>query len=145
VTLGAGMSVAPGNSPGLLTIDGDYTQQSDSVLVIELQGLSRGDEYDALIITGQATLDGVLEVRLLDDFTPGYDDVFDILDWATLAGGSEFESFILPALADGLDWDTSELYTDGTLAVIPEPATLVLIAAGLPALLKRRRLGRAAS
>ena len=41
--------------------------------------------------------------------------------------------------APGLAWDDSQLYTDGKLTVIPEPGTLMLIAVGLPLLLKRRR------
>jgi hypothetical protein len=56
---------------------------------------------------------------------------------------SEFSSLNLPDLPDGLLWNTSQLYTTGTLFVtdpsglIPEPASLALLV--LPGLLLARR------
>jgi PEP-CTERM motif len=56
---------------------------------------------------------------------------FDRIDWGTLSG--TFSAIDLPALPADRRWDTSALYTTGTLAVttVPEPATLAL--AGLAA------------
>ena len=70
---GAG-KVAPGNSPGILTINGDYTQSPTSTLEIEVGGLTPGPGpvgnpnagYDKLIVGGVATLGGRLEVPLID-------------------------------------------------------------------------------
>ncbi len=60
--------VAPGNSPGILTINGDYTQTVDSILEIEIGGLTPGpgspnidDGHDQLVVSGVATLGGTLE------------------------------------------------------------------------------------
>ena len=51
-TIGGAVSVfgtlAPGNSPGLLTIANDATLQTGSVLLMELAGINRGEDYDAL-------------------------------------------------------------------------------------------------
>jgi len=38
-----------------------------------------------------------------------------------------------------LGWDSSHLYSGGTLSVIPEPATLSLLTLGNLMLLRRRR------
>ena len=47
--------VAPGNSPGTLIIDGDYTQGATGTLVIEIGGTLAGNEHDQVIISGAAT------------------------------------------------------------------------------------------
>jgi len=110
----AGGTLAPGSSPSLMTVSGNYTQESNSRLEIELQGLSRGGQYDALVVSGTMTLAGELEVIL--GFSPSEGDSFDILDWGSLAGG-EFDIVDLPELDGGKAWDTSALYSNGTISV----------------------------
>lgn len=129
VTVGAGGFVSPGNSPGLLTIDGDYMQDSLAMLEIELGGLTRGDEYDALAVTGRMDLAGTLDVTLWNGFEPVAGNSFDILDWGKIVGA--FDTVNLPALTGGLCWDSSELYTSGTLSVVPIPGAVILGALGL--------------
>jgi T5SS/PEP-CTERM-associated repeat protein len=106
-------TVAPGTSPGTLHIDGNYSQAVTGKLLIEL---AAADSCDKLDITGNLTLDGTLGVSLLDSFAPAAGDLFDILDWSSLSG--TFSTLELPALAAGLGWDTSQLYTSGLLSVI---------------------------
>ena len=60
---------------------------------------------------------------------------FQIFDAGTLSG--TFSAVLLPDLPGMLGWDSSLLYSSGTLSVIPEPATLPLLALGM--LLARRR------
>jgi len=52
----------------------------------------------------------------------------------------------LPSLPQGLEWNTSQLFSNGTLSVeaVPEPSTYLFLMGGLLwlALLKRRMLGR---
>ncbi|MCD4824765.1 MAG: autotransporter-associated beta strand repeat-containing protein [Phycisphaerae bacterium] len=140
ITIGNGSTVGPGASPGLLTIDGDYTQQTGAAMEMELGGLIRGDEYDALVITGTADLAGTLDVVLYGGFDPAEGDTFDILDWGTLATGSQFDTINLPGLSGGLVWNTSNLYNTGEITVTPEPATMTLLGlGGLVLLLRRRR------
>ncbi|MDO8630046.1 MAG: hypothetical protein Q7R41_06090, partial [Phycisphaerales bacterium] len=64
-----GGTIAPGLSPGTLTIDGDYEQLPTGVLVIEYAGLNPG-EFDVLHVTGQTTLGGRLEVHFRGGFSP---------------------------------------------------------------------------
>src|SRR5262249_52533804 len=54
--------VAPGDSPGLLTITGNYSQASDAVFDVELGGTSPGSAYDQLSVSGSATLAGGINV-----------------------------------------------------------------------------------
>ena len=134
----AGGIVAPGASPGILTVD-DITFASGSSLQIELGGLARGTEYDVLAASGTITLQegSSLSVTLIDGFVPQGDEVFDIMDFAGLSG--EFSTRSLPSLGGGLTWDTSGLYTSGTITVAPEPATLGLVAVGVAGTILRRR------
>jgi hypothetical protein len=130
-------SLCPGFSPGLLTINGDYTQGTSALLEIELGGVLRGDEYDALFVTGTMNLAGTLDVVLWNGFEPLAGNSFDILDWGHLNG--TFDIIDLPALNPGLMWNTSALYTSGQLSVTPEPATICLLGLGGLAMLRRKR------
>ncbi|TDU66541.1 putative secreted protein with PEP-CTERM sorting signal [Prosthecobacter fusiformis] len=75
-------------------------------------------------------------------------DSWKLFDWAGIADGTPlvqgsngFALLDLPTLANGLYWDTSELFTTGYLIVaIPEPGRASLILAGIAlGFLRRRR------
>ena len=106
-------AVTPGTSAGILTIDGTYSQTSTGTLTVQLGG-NASAEYDQLIITGAASLDGVLEVKLINDFMPSAGDTFDILNWPGFAGSFDVD---LPPIDADLLWNTDFLYTDGILQV----------------------------
>lgn len=96
--------VAPGGSAGVLSIDGTYAQNSGAALRIELGGTGGpGVDSDMLAITGSATLDGTLQVTLINGYTPALGDFFSLLTANGLSGG--FATTNLPALAPGLAWD----------------------------------------
>ena len=48
----------PGNSPGLIEVNGDLAFEPSHVLEMELAGLARGTQYDAFDITGELSADG---------------------------------------------------------------------------------------
>jgi len=108
--------LAPGHSPGVMTINGNYTQESLATLEIELGAATPG-MFDQLVVTGDLSPGGLLQVSLIDDFAPAAGDTFDILDWGTLAG-AEFDAIELPELAGRIAWSTSGLYTDGVIEVV---------------------------
>jgi len=140
--------VGPGNSPGELTIEGDYTQQDRGRLVVELAGTSFGGDataYDRLTVIGETSLAGALDVALLDGFTPSEDDSFTILT----STGSLLGSFANTNAVDDLgrvrvgDGFFSVLYqrSDGLSSVVlsdfrltPIPAPGLLAGAALLAL-----------
>jgi T5SS/PEP-CTERM-associated repeat protein len=107
--------VTPGTSPGALHINGNYTQIAAGKLQIELAGTMLGTNYDQLLVSGGITLDGTLDVSLINAFAPHEGDSFDILDFTSLTG--IFSTVNLPALTGSLQWDTSQLYTSGVLSV----------------------------
>ncbi len=111
----------PGNSPAIVTFDNNVGFGSGSVTTIELAGVMPGSEYDQVRVTGALTLDGALNIALLEGYAPAAGDSFDIFDWGTLSG--TFANLSLPPLAGGMTWNTSQLYATGVLSVV---------AAGLP-------------
>ena len=60
-------TVSPGNSPGTITVTGNYTQSSTGNLIIELASAS---SFDHLAVTGTASLAGALQVNTLGGFNP---------------------------------------------------------------------------
>jgi autotransporter-associated beta strand protein len=115
---------APGNSPGLLTVDGNLTLAG--IARMELAGLLRGTSYDAIDVDGSIAFGGTLDVVLLGTFSPSGGSTFNLFDWTGDATGW-FMDFDLPDLAAGLSWNTDALYTSGVISVtgsaIPEPST----------------------
>lgn len=85
--VGSAGEVAPGLLPGVLTILGNYVQQSDGALRIELTGMTPGAEYDRLVVNGSATLDGRLTIESAPGFLPPVGTTFEILS------GKRFEEF----------------------------------------------------
>ncbi len=73
-----GGQVAPGSSPGTLTVNGDYTQGSGATLRADIAGTAPGSGYDRLAVTGNATIAGTLALNG-SAFTPSDGQVFDVL------------------------------------------------------------------
>ncbi len=83
----SGGFVSPGNSPGKISIVGNYVQGVDGTLIVE-DGGPYPNEYDQLAVTGTATLGGKLEVKLIDGYEPDPLDTF-----APIGAGSVSGSF----------------------------------------------------
>ena len=121
------------NSPGSLTA-ANATLSNLSTLEIEIDGL---DDHDKLVVIDDLILQGgSLSLELLD-YDPQLGDQFDVLDFTTISG--LFSDISTPELAEGLYWDTRNLYTDGTIGVVPEPCTLaVMLFSGIAAIRRPR-------
>jgi len=81
--------VTPGDAPGMLTIQGNYTQTSAGALDINLAGTGA---YGQLTISGTATLTGALNVTLTSGFTPAAGAWFTILTFAARSGDFSTET-----------------------------------------------------
>lgn len=141
VFLGAAATMNPGNSPGMLTMNGDLT--SAGKLIFEIAGLSAG-QYDELKINGAALFNGgTLEF----DFLPGFNVVsgnsWDFL-FANSYSGQNSLNVIFNGLAPGLQGNVSFNANRWSLSVtsVPVPAAVWLFASGVLGLLSvaRRRV-----
>jgi hypothetical protein len=132
----SGATLAPGNSPGTFSVSGDYTQASDASLEIELGGVAASAQHDVLVVGGTASLAGALDVVLWQDFEPERGDYFSIFQFTSV--NNTFDLVNLPALGDGLAWDDSSLYSTGSLSVVPEPGSILLVGIALSAVVLRR-------
>jgi len=81
-----GAVVRPGASPGTLAINGNYTQTASGELQMEIGGLIAGSEFDRLTVSGSASLNGALTVRMIDGFLPKVGNVFPILSYGSRSG-----------------------------------------------------------
>ena len=60
-----GGTIAPGNSPGVLTIDGNLNNSTGGTIAIEIEGTGgagEADGHDQVQVTGSSTLDGTLNI-----------------------------------------------------------------------------------
>ncbi len=88
---------AASNAAGLLTVQGDYTQNSDGLLSIEIGGADAGTGYDQLQVSGAASIAGTLQVRLVNGFTPTVGQTYRIVNAGSVSGG--FSSIVQPSQA----------------------------------------------
>jgi autotransporter-associated beta strand protein len=102
--------------------------------------------HDSILVNGAAVpvINGTLKLdTLIGGYTPGYGDIFDLLDW-TSAGNitgvtpSTFD-FTSVSLGAGLDWNTDLFASNGILVVVPEPSRMLFLMLGLLGLMIRRR------
>ncbi len=76
--------VNPGNSPGTITITGNYNQSAAGTLQIEA---ADAGNFDRLVVGGAAILAGTLQFLPLDGFQPQYGQQFAFLQAGQVLGG----------------------------------------------------------
>ncbi|MCB1132899.1 MAG: autotransporter-associated beta strand repeat-containing protein, partial [Verrucomicrobiae bacterium] len=130
LTIDVGGTLSPGNSPGILTVGGDYIQ--NGTLSLELNGTTAGTLHDQVDVAGSITLNGLLVATV--GYTPAPSDLLFIL----LNDGTDDVTGTFTGLAQGdtvnlggFDWMIS--YTadsvggtflggnDIALMAVPEP------------------------
>jgi fibronectin-binding autotransporter adhesin len=135
--------VAPTASPGTLTFNSTLAFGSASAVALEIGGTGAG-QFDKVAGVTNLTLDGTITVTLFGGFIPTLGNRFDVLDWTGTLNASGFTvatDLVLPGLGADYTWDTSSFLADGTLAVVPEPASAVLLLGSLALVGVRRRRG----
>jgi fibronectin-binding autotransporter adhesin len=133
-TLAVNGTLAPGSSAGTIDVTGAVTLGLNSVSNFEILGTSSG-QFDLLDVTGTLTFGGSL--NLTTSYAFAANDMVKLFDAETFAG--TFGTINGTSLGDGLSWDTSKLYTQGSITVVPEPSTALIGGLGILALLRRRR------
>jgi PEP-CTERM motif len=137
---------SPGLSPTLANTN-NLALGNNSILEMEIGGLSAGSQFDKIVDSGLLTFNGSLKLTLINGFNPTLGSSFDLFDWSTLGGSFSSFDFSGAGLAPGLTWDTSNLNSTGTLMVsaVPEPSACAMVGLSLLALVVRRKRNSSAS
>ncbi len=85
---GNGGAVKPGNSAGALHMDSDLNLFGTAKMSFEIGGLIATNDYDVLTVGGTASIDGTLELTLINNFLPATNTTFKLIEYA--AGGGVF-------------------------------------------------------
>lgn len=120
-------TLAPGNSPGTLTFAQDLTLASSAVTLVEL---ASGALYDRIVVGGELTFGGTLQIEVGDDFDPAGGQ-FQLFEAGTYSGN--FDSVVFGGGYTG----TFDVLT-GTLTIVPETGSGVLVMLGIACLTLRR-------
>ncbi|MCA9291387.1 MAG: hypothetical protein KDA25_09675 [Phycisphaerales bacterium] len=106
----------PAIGVGPFDLDGDYTQQPEGILEIDLAGEIPFSEHDVLTVDGLASLGGTLKITYVDGFVPKIHDTFTILDADDIIG--EFDEVIGPGAY-------SVIYRAHTVTLVVEQAIVI--------------------
>lgn len=129
-------TLAPGSSIGTLDFLNDVTFGATGIAAFEIDKAGLTLTADLANVTSALTLGGTLNVTATGDaLVEG--DTFNLFDAASFAGTMALGT--MPTLDPGLFWDATNLGTDGTISVIPEPGSLALLALGSTLIFRRRR------
>ena len=107
-TSGTGTALlSPGFSPGTIEIEGDLELQSNAETLIEISG-SAGNPHDMIVVSGEAMLDGTLQIDAIDGYTPSPGDEFTVLTSSGL-DGTEFEDIEAARVGDVILWPSYQV------------------------------------
>jgi hypothetical protein len=115
-----GATVAPGASPGVLTVNGNYTQGAAGTLAVEVQGAAAGTGHDQLVVGGTATLGGTLTVAT-SGFTPSTGQTFKVLDAPAPPASPTVSGSFATVQESGWDYNVALNATDVTLTALAPP------------------------
>ncbi len=135
-TTTVGGTVAPGSSIGTLNFANDLIFGTGGQGLFEINKVGAVRTADLANVTGALTLAGTLNVTATGD-TLVQGDKFNLFDAASFTG--TMAPGTLPTLDPGLSWSLADLGTDGTISVVPEPASAALLVLGSTLLFRRRR------
>ena len=140
-----GGTLAPGDTlemSGLTDIANNFDLTA-GIVEFEIGGLLRESQFDAIDVGGIATLNGTIDVNLIDGFSGSRGNSFLLFDATDGISGTPTFDFSDASLSGPLFWDTSQFLSTGTIVIqssVPEPNSLVgFVLAGSGLLFQRRR------
>jgi hypothetical protein len=96
-----------------LLVEGSMSLDSTSTLELDIATPTGSDQ---LVVESHFTAGGTLDVALAAGApAPELGDAFELLTFESAAGA--FDAYLLPSLASGLGWDTTQLLVSGVLSV----------------------------
>jgi hypothetical protein len=105
--------IALGNSPGLLTVEGNVALDAGTVIELEIGGLAPGTQHDQLAATGSITINGNLEIAVVNSGNgfqlPGIGNPYTVLSAAGGLSGTVQNAASLRSVAGGslVTWSIS--------------------------------------
>lgn len=122
--------IAPGNSPGILNVEGDVVLDSDVELEMEIGGATPGTQFDQLLATGSMILNGSLTLAIVNSGggfqLPSVGDAFVLLSAPGGVTAAFQNSAALHSIAGGwlVDWSLS---STGSSAVLQATGITALV------------------
>jgi hypothetical protein len=114
---------------GCVVDPGNVALPSTATLTVEIGGTTACTGYGQYTASKSFTLNQpTLNVVLTNGFRPSLGLQFKLLSWGTLSGS--FGNVVLPQLPTGLTWNTSALYTTGTITVNPSAVPTINVTSG---------------
>ncbi len=115
----------PGNSPGILVVNGNYIHSDSSTYRVEIESnAGAGTGHDQLQVDTAILQNGTLEVVLLNGFNPTLGDTYNILTFTSRVG--TFDTLNLPTLPNGNIWAVHYNPIEITLEILgPLPVEMV--------------------
>jgi RHS repeat-associated protein len=109
---------------GSITIVGAYTQTASGAVNTDIKGLAAGSQFDQLIVTGAANLNGKLNIAAIDAFPVSVGQAFRVLTYGSRTSNFATVTGLLQpgGLAFALDYSTIDLdlnVTAGGETVVP--------------------------
>jgi autotransporter-associated beta strand protein len=148
LTLNGG-TVAPGNSPGLLSAY--ELNGSNGIFQFQLGApTTRGTTYDAINVSTLLTLGAstAWTFETLDNYSFQMNDSYDLFNFSSIEASTFDINTLLAALPNldtansNLKWNVNSFTTDGVVNVIPEPSTFSLLLGGASVLIGLRIVRR---
>ncbi|XHR27092.1 MAG: PEP-CTERM sorting domain-containing protein [Chthoniobacteraceae bacterium] len=156
-------TLSPGNSPGITTVQGNFTMDASSKLVAEVTGTAAGSAYDQVKVSGNVILAGTLDLSTLTGLSLG--DTIILID---NTGSSTTSGYFSQIITSGSTYtigaaggtytftsgtaeylinyaanaDGDSVNNDVTLTVVPEPGTWAMLMGGMGLLTLGQRLRR---
>ena len=112
-------TVSPGDTIGTLMLETDYPTATSSSLNIEIGGSPIQRTYDKLEIIGSATLNGNLNISLVNNFVPALGDTFEVLTYSSHTGN--FSAINGLNTGTGISFDT--VFTSTALLLVTVTAS----------------------
>ena len=138
-------TVSVGNSVGLLTVGGNFSQSAGGTMLFEI---ASAVSFDRLIVGGGASLGGTLQIAFLGGFLPTENLTFDFLTAGSLSGA--FHSIVSLDSAYTFTLTTQNgvgtLRANAAVVAVPEVGTgwlVVMVTGGgaLVGVVRRRKTG----
>lgn len=138
-------TLAPGNSPGTLSLEGDLLFDSGAAITFDI-GSDGGDLIEFIGSNQQLASDGPLLWTFVANGAVDLDTAYTLMDWSAATGFDAWDFSLLDQTITNAGWegvfssDMNGLYV--TFAAIPEPSTVALMLGAVALLLTLLRSHR---